>query len=368
MAKTQRNFIKGRMNKSLDERLIPNGEYVDALNVRLGSTEDSEVGSVENAKGNTRLTSLYVTDLDTSAETALSNAARTLGAYQDSANETLYWFVHDPSFTLGDTGKCDMIVSFNTRTSQVVYHITSIDDGTGVNTTLNFDPAYLITGINLVGDLLFFTDNLNPPRFININNDYSNPVISTTANPAFDEDVCWVFTAEEKTIDFANVVGFDRGTLLGYPSLNGLGTGVTPTTTQVPLPGVDPYTKEGSQFTKGFGIKGVNSATNLALTTFTMRNPTLSKFQSVNMQVINASNVNVSAGSRSISGTITGNDGTSGTFNGTLTSGGTDTSGYVDANGTRVMAETGGSFMLSDSTTSLQGMKLVGGVTYTIKF
>lgn len=368
MARTQRNFVKGRMNKSLDERLIPNGEYVDALNVRLGSTEDSEVGSVENAKGNTQLTSLYVTDLDTQAETALSSAARTIGAFQDSANETLYWFVHDPSFTLGDTGKCDMIVSFNTRTSQVVYHITSLDDGTGVNTTLNFNPAFLVTGINLVGDLLFFTDNLNPPRFINIKNDYTNPEISTTANPAFDEDVCFVFTAEEKTIEGTVFVGFDRGTLLGFPSSNGLGTGVAPTTTQVPLPGVDPYTKDGSQFTKGFGIRGVNSAINLALTTFTMRNPTASRFQSVTMEVINASNVDLSAGSRSISGTITGNDGTSGTFSGTLTGGGTNTSGFVDANGSRVMAETEGVFMLSDSTTSLQGMKLVGGVTYTIKF
>ena len=54
MAKAQRNFIAGRMNKSLDERLIPNGEYEDALNVRLGSTEDSEIGSVENTKGKSR--------------------------------------------------------------------------------------------------------------------------------------------------------------------------------------------------------------------------------------------------------------------------------------------------------------------------
>jgi len=54
MANTQRNFIKGVMNKSIDERLLPNGQYVDALNVRLGSTEDSEIGSVENSKGNTR--------------------------------------------------------------------------------------------------------------------------------------------------------------------------------------------------------------------------------------------------------------------------------------------------------------------------
>ena len=40
------------MNKSLDERLVPNGQYIDAMNVRLGSTEDSEIGSVENSKGN----------------------------------------------------------------------------------------------------------------------------------------------------------------------------------------------------------------------------------------------------------------------------------------------------------------------------
>ena len=58
MANTQRNFIKGVMNKSIDERLLPNGQYVDALNVRLGSTEDSEIGSVENSKGNTQLTEL----------------------------------------------------------------------------------------------------------------------------------------------------------------------------------------------------------------------------------------------------------------------------------------------------------------------
>jgi hypothetical protein len=51
-------FIAGRMNKSDDERLIPPGEYIDALNVRLGSTESTEIGAVENSKGNTQLTNL----------------------------------------------------------------------------------------------------------------------------------------------------------------------------------------------------------------------------------------------------------------------------------------------------------------------
>ncbi len=52
MANIQRNFVAGKMNKSLDERLLPNGQYVDAINVRLGSTEASEIGAVENSKGN----------------------------------------------------------------------------------------------------------------------------------------------------------------------------------------------------------------------------------------------------------------------------------------------------------------------------
>ena len=30
MANTQRNFVKGKRNKSVDERLVPNGEYTDA--------------------------------------------------------------------------------------------------------------------------------------------------------------------------------------------------------------------------------------------------------------------------------------------------------------------------------------------------
>ena len=51
MAKEQKSFVAGRMNKSIDERLLPEGEYVDAQNIRLGSTELSEIGSVENTRG-----------------------------------------------------------------------------------------------------------------------------------------------------------------------------------------------------------------------------------------------------------------------------------------------------------------------------
>ncbi len=169
MANIQRNFIAGRMNKSLDERLVPNGEYVDALNVRLGSTEGSEVGSVENSKGNTILTTLMFDNVE------LSNNAKCIGAYEDGANETIYWFVHDPSYSLGVTAKLDLLISYNITNNATTYHLVSLNDGGNLKTTLNFSQYNLITGVDLVDNLLFFTDNLNPPRFINVNTRYNSP-------------------------------------------------------------------------------------------------------------------------------------------------------------------------------------------------
>lgn len=159
------------MNKVMDQRLVPNGEYIDALNIRMGSTENSEIGVASNTKGNSVLTDLkYING------TSLSSSARTIGAFADSANETLYWFVHDPDFSVGATGKLDLIVSYNTVSETLSYHIISINDGGDVNTTLNFDPEYLITGVNKVDDLIFFVQFNNPPRFFNVKRNYPVPV------------------------------------------------------------------------------------------------------------------------------------------------------------------------------------------------
>lgn len=171
MANITRNFTGGKMNKVVDERLVPNGEYIDAMNVRMGSTENSEMGVIENTKGNVSLTTLaYPID-----GTLLSTEATTIGAFEDGANETLYWFVHDPAFTVGATGKLDMIVSYNVLTNILTYHVVSVDSGDGVNTTLNFNPKYLITGVNKVDNLLFFTDDYNGPRKINVKRSYALP-------------------------------------------------------------------------------------------------------------------------------------------------------------------------------------------------
>ena len=115
----QTNFIAGKMNKSVDERLVPVGEYVDALNVRLGSTEGTEIGAVENSKGNSVLTDIQYQG------SALSGEARCIGAFEDGMRETIYWFVYDPANISSASGSVSLIRSYNTNISSLTYHVVS---------------------------------------------------------------------------------------------------------------------------------------------------------------------------------------------------------------------------------------------------
>ena len=152
--KVNKNFIGSRMNKSLDERLLKPGEYIDAMNIRISSPEGGEAGSAENAKGTEKLVSL------THNGSPLSNPV-CIGALEDGERETIYWFV--------TSDNVDMIVSFNENTAVLTKHVVS-------TTVLNFSAQNLVNGVNLIDDLLFFTDNYNQPRKINVTRSYPHPV------------------------------------------------------------------------------------------------------------------------------------------------------------------------------------------------
>ena len=56
MAEVKNAFIKSRMNKDLDDRLLPSGEYRNAINVQVSTSEGSDVGTVQNILGNVKIT------------------------------------------------------------------------------------------------------------------------------------------------------------------------------------------------------------------------------------------------------------------------------------------------------------------------
>jgi len=151
--KINKNFVGSRMNKSLDERLIPAGDYIDALNIRVSSDEDGQALSAENAIGNELLATPEF-------EGSTLTNAKCLGAFEDGTNETIYWFV--------TSDEADMILSYNARTDSINYHVVSV-------TVLNFNNQYLMNGIDKIDDFLFFTDNYNQPRRINVKSSYPHP-------------------------------------------------------------------------------------------------------------------------------------------------------------------------------------------------
>ena len=52
MAKVQNTFLKSKMNKDLDARILPEGEYRDARNAQISKSESSQVWNLENTLGN----------------------------------------------------------------------------------------------------------------------------------------------------------------------------------------------------------------------------------------------------------------------------------------------------------------------------
>ena len=52
MAEVKNTFMGSKMNKDVDSRIVPNNEYRHATNISVSRSEDSDVGALENIKGN----------------------------------------------------------------------------------------------------------------------------------------------------------------------------------------------------------------------------------------------------------------------------------------------------------------------------
>ena len=87
MPEIKHNFTGGKMNKDLDERLIPNGEYTDAMNIQVSTSEGSEVGTVQNILGN------KIMDYNNSPASQAVDGGVVVSSIADEKNDKLYYFV-----------------------------------------------------------------------------------------------------------------------------------------------------------------------------------------------------------------------------------------------------------------------------------
>ena len=59
MAEAKNTFLRSKMNRDLDDRLIPSGEYRTGLNIAVNKSEGEDVGALENVLGNIKRASLF---------------------------------------------------------------------------------------------------------------------------------------------------------------------------------------------------------------------------------------------------------------------------------------------------------------------
>ena len=133
------------MNKDLDERIVPNGEYRDALNVQISTSDGSDIGVMQNVLGNQARSAIGI------------SGGQCIGSVGDTENNKIYWFIAGTSV--------DAIAEYDESTRVVSPVLVSVKSTANV---LNFSKTKLITGINIIDGLLLFTDDNSEPKKINI--------------------------------------------------------------------------------------------------------------------------------------------------------------------------------------------------------
>ena len=169
MAQARNTFIKSKLNKDLDARLMPQGEYRDAVNVQVSRSEGDSVGSLENVLGN-----FSVLNIDSSVAAGLV----CIGEQVDESSGFVYLFLTNNFQSLiYDKDAKNFIVQFDTNNSSGGSDAVKILVG---GAWLNFSTDYRIYASNILEDFLFWTDNYNQPRKINIGFAEDNGVYYTT--------------------------------------------------------------------------------------------------------------------------------------------------------------------------------------------
>jgi len=154
MAKATNSFVTGKMNKDLDDRLLKVNEYRNAMNAQVSRSEGANVGALENILGNVKIS-------DFRTITGAGNGV-SIGYCSDEINNRVFVFLTDntsSTLTYTNTQK-NAIVVYNALTESTQVLVSG--------TFLNFSTSFPITGVNILEDLLYFTDNRNQPRVINV--------------------------------------------------------------------------------------------------------------------------------------------------------------------------------------------------------
>lgn len=162
MAEIRNTFVKSKMNKDLDDRLLSKGEYRNAENVQISRSEGEDVGALENILGNNIITNWGLNSIPN---------LEIIGYTTDESKDRAF-FIATNYIDVSDNeldypapyGASCYILMFDNKAVDAVDKYKILVQGR----FLNFSKTHPVYGIDLIEDLLFWTDNRNQPRKINI--------------------------------------------------------------------------------------------------------------------------------------------------------------------------------------------------------
>jgi len=145
----QKEFKIQGLNNDDNLELLGEGDYLNLLNGRIGLSEQGKSMRIENVMGTTALAN---------AKYPPYGVNQTIGGCMDIEGRRLIWFVYN---TFSDHGI--YCYSFDDNQVYAVLYDSQIQGGLG------FDKNYRIDrNCRVVNGLLYWTDNLNEPKKINI--------------------------------------------------------------------------------------------------------------------------------------------------------------------------------------------------------
>ena len=119
-------FSSGKMNKDLDERLVPNGEYRHAMNVQVTTSDGDDAGALQNILGNEKLSNI-------AGESYNAGQAVVVGAVSDEKSNSVYWLVEHSVYQLTGQSFVRQDVYPKVQKDYIVEYTKTIDPGGGGN-------------------------------------------------------------------------------------------------------------------------------------------------------------------------------------------------------------------------------------------
>ena len=124
MPQFNKAFHLGKMNKDMDERVVPSGEYRDAMNIQVQTSDGSDGGAAQTLMGNV----LISNDLVPAGSTCV-------GSIASNKDDKIYYLVAGPAPEIVDgvdydwnTGKAwkDYIIEYDIKTEKFKYVFVDI--------------------------------------------------------------------------------------------------------------------------------------------------------------------------------------------------------------------------------------------------